>query len=198
MAKQERAVSERERVMSKLESIVPEQAPVALESKPAVAAQTQTAAQTDSITDKPTPQVAQTTIKKDSVVEEPAVVNKEPAGDKIDQLFAQANAWLGNAKESEYVLQVATISQRSRINRVLATLKQKYSNQSVHVFDQLTPEYYYFYIGLFESLAAANEAITDLNAVGSVVRNIGDSRKRRCATRVENGAHKRQNLGYCN
>ena len=192
VSERERKVSEQEVAVSKLEPIVPEPESVALEPEP-----TQTAAATELIASKPMPQEADSKVKSVPRTQEAATVNEKPTGDHINKLFSQANDWLANADSSAYVLQVATISKRTRIERVLASLKQKYPQQPVHVFDQRTPEYYYFYVGLFDSLLAATDGITELKAKGSVVRNIGDSKKRRCANRVKEGEDWKS-LGYCN
>ena len=192
VSERERKVSEQEVAVSKLEPIVPEPESVALEPEP-----TQTAAETELIASKPMPQEADSKVKSVPRTQEAATVNEKPTGDHINKLFSQANDWLANADSSAYVLQVATISKRTRIERVLASLKQKYPQQPVHVFDQRTPEYYYFYVGLFDSLLAATDGITELKAEGSVVRNIGDSKKRRCANRVKEGEDWKS-LGYCN
>ena len=192
VSERERKVSEQEVAVSKLEPIVPEPESVALEPEP-----TQTAAATELIASKPMPQEADSKVKSVPRTQEAATVNEKPTGDHINKLFSQANDWLANADSSAYALQVATISKRTRIERVLASLKQKYPQQPVHVFDQRTPEYYYFYVGLFDSLLAATDGITELKAKGSVVRNIGDSKKRRCANRVKEGEDWKS-LGYCN
>jgi len=130
------------------------------------------------------------------ITAEPTSQQKLPAD--VTQLFMQADDWLADSSNKSYTLQVATINKPSRIDSVLANLKQKYFGHPVHVFNQVTPEYYYFYVGLFENKSMAKEAVTQLNAVGSVIRNIGESKKRRCSNRAEVANTNRRGFRYCN
>jgi len=98
------------------------------------------------------------------------------------KLFSAADKWLFGAPESAYSLQVATVRQRSHLQQLASDAEKKYENQPVYVFDQKDPEYYYFYVGLFSNWRAAKLAISELSVDDAVVRNIADTRARRCAS----------------
>jgi len=151
-----------------------------------------------------TPQIPSTLSLAPSVASDVAAIVKPAStpgplnqNDQSFELFEKAYAWLFGADDSAYTLQVETINKRSDIKRVLRSVKRRYPDQSVHVFDQDVPEYYYFYVGLFNSFSLAREAMTELNAKGAVVRNIGNAKAKRCAKDSKKNVSKRDDLNYC-
>jgi len=101
--------------------------------------------------------------------------------DPTSTLFNAANDWLyTKTNKSAYTLQIATMTQRSRLLQVMETYDRRYKGLGVHVFDQRDPEYYYFYLGTFDTQQAAELAKKELSVNGAVTRKISETRRRRC------------------
>lgn len=95
-------------------------------------------------------------------------------------LFSAGDQWLFGAARGAYTFQVATLRSDKGLQAAISKFRKKYNDLDVHIFDQQDPEYYYIYLGLFDDWAAVNNAQSELNIQGAVIRGIGDTRERRC------------------
>ncbi len=127
-----------------------------------------------------------------------AVAPSDEQVDPITALFSAANQWLFDpSNENSYSLQVATVSQEQRLLAVMEDYKRQFSNQVVHLFDQSDPEFYYFYVGKFASQQAAVSAIRGLGLNGAVVRDLNETRQRRCESWSDRGDAEEKFNSYC-